>query len=551
MVTEDNNFIIHGPRPSELLPKDCLGKFVLNNLINNPTNEVMLNVQSGQSISYSQILQDTCNLAESLRKYGCTQDTIIGLCSENHLKFFVPLLAATCLGSVIVPINPAYVHDELRHVLNLTKPEILFCSKLTLSKFSKGEYNFIEKIFCIDSNVSNIETAEEFVSKQLNSKPVDSKRFEMFSGNPETHLTAIMTSSGTTGLPKGVMLTDHNFEARILQFRDSAYKGIYARVDGKYTTASKATFGILPFYHAGGLLSALACITQQTKMLVISRFDEDVFYKTIQDYQIENMALTPPLVVLLAKSSKLDKYDLSCLKIIRSGAAPLNKDTELILKKRLPNIEAIVQTYGLTEYLAACLGISDAVNKEGSTGPPSPFTSIKIRDPETGKSLGPHKVGEICIKGPLMMKGYYKNEQATRDSFTADGWLKSGDLGYYDENNFIFIVDRLKELIKYKGFQVAPAELEALLLHHPKVLDVGDIGLPDELAGELPVAFVVKKPGVAVTEKELQDFVAGKVSHQKKLRGGVIFISAIPKNLAGKILRRELRKLLKNHKHKL
>ncbi|XP_050509309.1 luciferin 4-monooxygenase-like [Diabrotica virgifera virgifera] len=551
MVTEDDNFIIYGPRPSEPLPKDCLGKFVLNNLINNPTNEVMLNVQSGQCISYSQILQETCNLAESLRKYGCTQDTIIGLCSENHLKFFVPLLAATCLGSVIVPINPAYVHDELRHVLNLTQPRILFCSKLTLSKFSKDEYTFIEKIICIDSDVPNVETAEEFVSKQLNRKSVDPKRFEMFSGNPETHLTAIMTSSGTTGLPKGVMLTDHNFEARILQFRDSVYKGAYAIVDGKFTTTSKGTFGIMPFYHGAGIVLALACIAQQTKMLVVSRFDEDVFYKTIQDYQIESIGLPPPVVVLLAKSPKAGKYDLSSLKIIGSGSALLNKETELILKKRLPNLKAIIQGYGLTEYLAACLGMPDAVGKEGSTGPPSTFTSIKIRDPETGKSLGPHLVGEICIKGPLMMKGYYKNEQATRDSFTADGWLKSGDLGYYDENNFIFIVDRLKELIKYKGFQVAPAELEALLLHHPKVLDVGVVGLPDELAGELPVAFVVKKPGVAVTEQELQDFVAGKVSHQKKLRGGVIFISAIPKNLAGKILRRELRKLLKNHKSKL
>ncbi|KAG5875177.1 Luciferin 4-monooxygenase, partial [Gonioctena quinquepunctata] len=212
-------------------------------------------------------------------------------------------------------------------------------------------------------------------------------------------------------------------------------------------------------------------------------------------------------------------------------------------------LPAIRQGYGLTEAnLAITLMKPNDLNKPGSVGKVITFMSITVRDPESGKWLGPNKVGEICATGPMMMSGYYKNEQATRETFTSDGWLKTGDLGYYDDEGYFYIVDRLKELIKYKGFQVAPAELEALLINHPKVLDVGVVGAPDDLAGELPLAFVVKKEGIDVTERELQEYVAKRVSPQKRLRGGVFFVPAIPKNPTGKILRRELRKNLANYK---
>ncbi|XP_023312903.1 luciferin 4-monooxygenase-like, partial [Anoplophora glabripennis] len=174
----------------------------------------------------------------------------------------------------------------------------------------------------------------------------------------------------------------------------------------------------------------------------------------------------------------------------------------------LKNLKSFRQGYGLTEATFA-VTIADKENqKPGSCGKVGTFMTCKVRDPETGKSLGPNQTGELCCKGPFIMMGYYNDEKATRETFTSDGWLKTGDLGYYDEEGNFYIVDRLKELIKYKGYQVAPAELEALLLNHPKVRDVGVVGLPDELSGELPLAFVVKKEGLDVTEDELQKYVS-------------------------------------------
>ena len=188
---------------------------------------------------------------------------------------------------------------------------------------------------------------------------------------------------------------------------------------------------------------------------------------------------------------------------------------------------------------------SQHITKPGSVGVLCPGVYCKVIDPDTGKVLGKNQPGELCFKGKIIMKGYTGDKKATQHTIDEEGWLHTGDVGYFDDDFYFYIVDRLKELIKYKAFQVAPAELEAILLSNEKVKDAAVIGLPDEASGELPLAFVVKQDGVDVTEKEIQDFVASKVSHSKRLRGGVRFIDEIPKNLSGKILRRELKALLK------
>jgi 4-coumarate--CoA ligase len=215
------------------------------------------------------------------------------------------------------------------------------------------------------------------------------------------------------------------------------------------------------------------------------------------------------------------------------------------------NIKSVRQAYGLTETTIGVVGMPLGCEKFGSSGKVLPYMLCKIRNPDTGESLGPNQIGELCFKGPVVMKGYYDNEQATRESFTSDGWLLTGDLAYYDDEEYFYVVDRLKELIKYKGFQVAPAELEALLLTNPKIRDAAVVGVPDEDAGELPLAFVVTDSGAVLTEVEVKQFIEGRVSSPKRLRGGVIFTTAIPKNPSGKILRRELRQLLRKNKSKL
>ncbi|KFB37037.1 AMP dependent coa ligase [Anopheles sinensis] len=228
------------------------------------------------------------------------------------------------------------------------------------------------------------------------------------------------------------------------------------------------------------------------------------------------------------------------------GAAPLSREIEDQVRERL-GVAFIRQGYGMSETTLGVLMQDGLENKAGSVGKVRMGQWVKVIDPETGRALGPNQRGELCFKGSLIMKGYVGRERAIDE----DGWLHTGDIAYYDDDQEFFIVDRIKELIKYKGFQVPPAELEAILLEHPRISDAAVIGVPDERAGELPLAFVVKEHGEELTEREVIDFVAGKVSEQKRLYGGVRFVSEIPKTASGKILRRELRDLVKNTKAKL
>ena len=259
------------------------------------------------------------------------------------------------------------------------------------------------------------------------------------------------------------------------------------------------------------------------------------------------MHLVPPLIIFLAKHPLVDNYDLSSVRAIVSGAAPLGKDTEAAFSSRTGVVD-VRQGYGLSETSPMISLSTKGVNSEtraGTAGVTPASTELKIRDVETNVFLDRGEgAGEICVRGPQVMKGYLNNETATKDCFDEDGWFYTGDIGHVSEDGFLFVTDRLKELIKYKGHQVAPAQLEALLLTHEAVADVAVIGIPaEEDVGELPKAFVVLKPGVMVDAEDLVNFVADRVSPHSKLRGGVSFIDAIPKSAAGKILRRILRSM--------
>lgn len=291
------------------------------------------------------------------------------------------------------------------------------------------------------------------------------------------------------------------------------------------------------FTHVGTIVSAKGVL------VFLPRFEPEQFLNTIQEYKINVVMVVPALMVFLAKSPLFDNYDLSSLQEIFCGAAPLKPYIEESVRKRMNNGVIIRQGYGMTESSLAII-IQQHVFKPGSVGSVIPGQIVKIVG-ETGNTLGPNQEGELCFKGSQRMFGYINNEEATQFTIDKDGWLHTGDCAYYDEDKQFYIIERYKELIKYKGFQVPPAEIEELLLQHPAIEDAGVVGLEDEEAGELALAFVVKKPDVEVTEDEIKKFIAKQASKPKQLHGGVRFIDEIPKNLLGKILRRELRALLK------
>lgn len=271
-------------------------------------------------------------------------------------------------------------------------------------------------------------------------------------------------------------------------------------------------------------------------------FDLVKYLEIIQEHKVTRSHIVPPICLALAKHPIIDKYDLSSLEVIMSGAAPLGADVQKALQDRLGTL--VKQAWGMTELSPAGNIFDDehlrrlGGESKGSVGPLLAATEAKIVSLTDGTDLDPTEEGELYIRGPQVMKGYYKNKEATDEMLDSEGWLHTGDVCKFDEDGLLYITDRCKELIKYKGFQIAPAELEALILTIPQVMDVVVIPVPDEVGGEIPRAYVVKRPDTEVTEEEICDFVAEKVNPNKKLRGGVRFTDAIPKSASGKILRR-------------
>jgi acyl-CoA synthetase (AMP-forming)/AMP-acid ligase II len=273
-------------------------------------------------------------------------------------------------------------------------------------------------------------------------------------------------------------------------------------------------------------------------IVTMPRFDLEQFLSIHQEYGVTRSFVAPPIVVAMAKHPLVDSYDMSKLEQVFSGAAPLSAELALEAGKRLGC--EVVQGYGMTEMSPVSHLTPVGQFKPGSVGVTAPNTEMRIVDPLSGEDLGLDADGEIWVRGPQVMLGYLNNAQATASTLDADGWLHTGDIGHVDEDGHVFVVDRLKELIKYKGFQVPPAELEAVLLTHPDVADAAVVGLPDEEAGEIPVAYVVRRAGSEATAEQIMEFVAGQVAHYKQVRR-LEFIDAVPKSASGKILRRELR----------
>ena len=353
--------------------------------------------------------------------------------------------------------------------------------------------------------------------------------------DPATHLAVLPYSSGTTGRPKGVMLTHRNLVANIAQ----AEANIGMVPDDR-------VLAVLPFFHIYGMTALLNfALKKRATLVTMPRFDLAEFLRVISTYRATFVFIAPPVAVALAKSPLVDEYDLSSVRVVFSGAAPLDGALALAVAARLGT--TVAQGYGLTESSPVSHTIPlDRPDVDRSTiGFLVPNMQARLIHPDTGADIGPvsegvSEPGEILMRGPNIMLGYLGNEEATRESLDSDGWLHTGDVATVDANGTFRIVDRLKELIKYKGYQVAPAVLEAVLLTHPLIADAAVIGVQDADAQEVPKAFVVTMTGADLTEADVIAFVAERVAPHEKVRV-VSFIEQIPKSASGKILRKDLR----------
>ncbi|KAL7297281.1 hypothetical protein TKK_0009681 [Trichogramma kaykai] len=539
MKSEKN--ILHGPEFVFEFPRDMsLGQFMYDQLISHENAIAQVQKETNVKLTYDQILNKSCRLAQYFRNQNVQVNDRIAICAENNLGWAVPLCTSLFIGTTLCPLNPMYSKREFLHALNISKPKYIFVSPIvadTLLEISKELSWKPTLILMLDHPRRDILNVEKVIAGLAD---VEIEDFKVTKVDPEEHVVTILCSSGTTGLAKGVMLSDRNYLVLMQTLLDGS--GLANKDD--------VMICLLPFFHSYCFSVLLMGIIAGSTSIVFSMFKEKLFLETIQEYRIKILTMVPPLMVFLAKHPMVDNYDLSSVKLIWCGAAPLSSDVENAVKKRLNNPE-IRQGYGMTETTLSVLKLPENCKKPGSAGVLLAGCSAKVvAVNESGESsneaLGPHCRGELCFKGGLIMKGYCGDHTSTSATIDKDGWLHSGDIGYYDEEGFFYIVDRLKELIKYKGFQVPPAELEAILLTNPKIKDAAVVGLPDEEAGELPLAFVVKNPQTDISADEIIKYVNERVSNQKKLRGGVKFLDSIPKNPSGKILRRELRNLIKS-----
>ncbi|KAK5648573.1 hypothetical protein RI129_003465 [Pyrocoelia pectoralis] len=539
---ERKEHILIGPEPHSPLESGTIGQYLFNSLKkygNIPT--CITDPEFGRTISYNEMLKLTCHLANGFRRDGYPVGTVISICSENNLYYLLPVIAAWYVGMIVAPTNPNQTERELLHVYNITKSEIIFCSEQTLEKIIKLKQKlpFIKKIIILNGTVITEEavTLTNFIQFST-AEDLDVTNFQLEQFDRDNHVAVVLCSSGTTGFPKCVMLTHRHIMIRLIQSGDSNCNlGLHVKPGG-------AVLNILPLFHGYGFWKTLQFLTMGHHIILMQGFKEQLLLSSIEKYRIGYACFVPTVMAQLVKSEALANYDLSSLTELSVGGSPLSTHITCKALERF-NIQEVRQGYGLTETTIITALTPLRSGKISSVGKLLSFTKAKVINVDTGESLGPYKIGELCIKGETVMKGYMGDANATEKAIDKSGWFHTGDACYYDEDEYLYIVDRLKELIKYKSFQVAPAELEALLVEYPGITEAAVVGKPDLVAGELPTAFIVTQPDANITEQEVLTYIKGIVSKEKQLRGGVYLIDTIPKNATGKIVRGKLREFLR------
>ncbi|KAJ9115688.1 hypothetical protein QFC20_001015 [Naganishia adeliensis] len=534
---------------------------------------------TGRTISGAQLREDSLRLGKGLQKelqLSGHEETVAVIYSSNSVDFAQIFYGCQSVRIITSLANASYTAAELAHQLRDGDPAIAFVHPSNYEGYAgaiqmlntegrkEPQLFWAVPLTDVPKTLRERTGVKSYQSLMVNTSDLDD--FEGLSAEGEAaHQTALLCySSGTTGLAKGVMSTHHNLNVNGQISALSWYPT--NMVHGQ----PSVILGACPWYHIYGLMEAAVIpLLKGVPVVILPRFTPEGFFQAIHTHKITHAFVAPPMILHLANNSLADKYDLKKLKWMRCAAAPLGRGLIKKVKSRLGDDVHITQGYGLTEVTCLCTAqtIEDAISNPGSVGRLYPCLEAKIVD----EDFQPAKIGEpgeLCIRGATVMKGYWRNDEATKASFTPDGWYRSGDIAHIDPKGHVYIVDRLKELIKYKGFQVPPADLEKLLLTNPKVGDAAVIGVHSrEHATELPRAYVVpvgglgalSEAGKAELATELVNWVEKNVANHKRLRGGCILVDAIPKSrlektemlkhkftsAAGKILRKQLRAMAK------
>ena len=516
--------IIHtSPLPDVEIPDVTITAHVLRKVGDMPDRVAIRDAAGTSSYTFAELSTAIHSLAGGLAARGVAPGTVVGLMAPNVPEYAVIFHGVAVAGAAVTTINPTYGAEEVRHQLQDAGASMLFVVPMFLEVARAAiEGTDVTEIIVMDS------FGDAAVEGATSLADVFGDPIEQVAVDVADHTVVLPYSSGTTGMPKGVMLTHRNLVANIEQVKHAIFY-----------TEDEVALAALPFFHIYGMQVLMnGLIANGVTTITMPRFEMVEALQATQDLKITRFFAVPPIILGLAKHPIVDQYDMSSVRQIFSGAAPLGAELAAEAGARLGC--EVVQGFGMTELSPVSHCTVEGDYRPGTSGITASNTESRIVDPVGGEDQGVGDRGELWVRGPQVMKGYLNNPEATAATVDADGWLHTGDVAIIDEFGHMTIVDRLKELIKFKGFQVAPAELEALIITHPKVADVAVIGIADDEAGEVPKAFVTAVDGETVTLEEIQALVAEHLVSYKQIKVLEV-IEAIPKSAAGKILRKELR----------
>ncbi|KAJ1699983.1 hypothetical protein LUZ63_008495 [Rhynchospora breviuscula] len=514
-----------------------LPEFVLQDAQKYSEKVAIVEAATGKAYTYGEVVRDVQRFAKALRSIGLRKGNVVVVALPNLAIYPIVSLGIMAAGGVFSSVNPQSLESEIRKQVEDSEARLLVANEVAFDKVK-------------DLGVPVITVGDDIIPDSINWEELlhaadRAGQADIQDPVTQSDLCALPYSSGTTGTSKGVMLTHRNLVSNLSSTLFSVAPEMIGHV---------CVLGLIPFFHIYGI-TGICCsaLRNKGKVVVMGRFEIRAFMDALIKHEVTFVPIVPAIMLAMVKSPVVNEFDISKLnlKSVMTAAAPLAPDLRAAFEEKYVGV-LIQEAYGLTEHSCITLTHADPrkghrMAKKNSVGFILPNLEVKFIDPDTGISLPKNTRGEVCVRSQCVMQGYYKNREETERTIDESGWLHTGDIGYIDEDGDIFIVDRIKELIKYKGFQVAPAELEALLLSHPSVEDVAVFSLPDEEAGEIPTACVVIRKDAQEKEVDLINYVASRVASYKRIRA-LHFVDSIPKSASGKILRRLLREKYKGEK---
>lgn len=516
--------IWYGPRTSqETGPDVSLCRFIVDSLLNSPDHISQICDNNGKMYTNEEIVTMSIRIAQNIEDLGIQQEDVVGICAANT-DYLAPLAFGSLFcGAILSTLDPSFDKDGIRHIFNITKPKIMFCDGkiYEIVKESLNEINLSILIFTMKDHLEGVRRIDELIQPTGKEALFTVKPLKR--GSSQT--AAILCSSGTTGLPKGVCMSHESLiNATIFKLDEEDKLLCFSSI-----------------YWVSGIVSLLhGTIAGCTRIITDQKFTPELFLRMIEQYQI-NIVFTPPSqMAMTIQCPDINKRNLSCVETYLCGGSAVPFPVLQECSKLMKGCQ-IITGYGMSELSGGCsFGVP---TKSAENGKLMPNMIVKIID-DTGSNLGIGERGEICIKSPFPWSGYFGNPEATNQIYDQDGYIHSGDIGFFDESGSLFIVDRKKDILKYNNFHFFPSEIEECIIEIPDVVEVCVCGIPDIVSSFLPSAAVVKLPGSTLTEEDVTKYVAERMAHFKHLHGGVYFLDSLPKTASGKNIRAKITQIL-------